>query len=133
MTRAVASEIAASFGHHAGSVWEDLVRAAVPRMRIGGVEWTDVGRWWGTGLDGRPMEIDVVGTAADGRTILVAEAEWAKRPGSERLLLEIEEKAANLPLARGRTVIPALFVKQALTRGRDSHIFGPRQVLEALP
>jgi AAA+ ATPase superfamily predicted ATPase len=133
MTRAVASQVSSSFGHHAGSIWEDLVRAAVPRMAIGAVEWTDVGRWWGTGLDGKPMEIDVVGSASDGRTVLVAEAEWSDRSEPKRLLSEIARKAANLPLAKGRKVIPALFVKKTQSRGHDSHIYGPRQVLEALP
>jgi hypothetical protein len=133
MTRAVALQIASSFGHHAGSVWEDLVRAAVPRMRVGGAEWTEVGRWWGTGLDGRPMEIDIVGSAPDGRTILVAEAEWSDSSEPKRLLAEIGRKAANLPLARGRKIIPALFVKKTRPRGQDSHLYGPRQVLEALP
>ncbi len=133
MTRAVASEIASSFSHHAGSVWEDLVRAAVPRMRVGGAEWTEVGRWWGPGLNGKPMEIDIVGSTADGRTILVAEAEWSNRSEQNRLLAEIERKAANLPLSKGRKIIPALFVKEPLTRGPRSRVYGPRQVLEALP
>ena len=133
MTGAVASRVASSFGHHAGSIWEDLVRAAVPRMDIGGEEWSEVGRWWGTGLDGKPMEIDVVGASADGRTVLVAEAEWSDRTDSKRLLVEVERKAANLPLAKGRTIIPALFVKKAPSRGHDANIYGPRQVLDALP
>lgn len=133
MTRAVASEIASSFGHHAGSVWEDLVRAAIPRMRVGGSKWTEVGRWWGTGLDGRPMEIDVVGQASEGRTVLVAEAEWTDRSEPKRLLAEIARKGANLPLATGRKIIPALFLKKTPDRGGDPHLCGPRQVLEALP
>lgn len=133
MTRAVASEVASSFAQHAGSVWEDLVRAAVPRMRIGGAEWTEVGRWWGPGLDGRPMEIDVVGSASDGRTILVAEAEWSDRSDPKRLLAEIARKAANLPLSKGRKVITALFVKKTFPRGQGSHLYSPRNVLKSLP
>ena len=66
-------------------------------------------------------------------TILVAEAEWSDRLEPKRLLGEIERKAANLPLAQGRKVIPAVFVKKAPTRAHDSHIHGPRQVLAALP
>jgi len=102
-------------------------------MRVGGAEWTEVGRWWGPGLDGSPMEIDVVGSTSDGRTILVAEAEWSDRSEPKRLLAEVERKAANLPLARGRKIIPALFVKKTPARGRDAHLYGPRHVLEALP
>jgi len=49
------------------------------------------------------------------------------------LLAEIERKAANLPLAKGRKIIPALFVKKTPSRGHEAHIYGPRQVLTALP
>jgi hypothetical protein len=133
LSRAVTSEIEGSFGHHAGSVWEDLVRAAVPRMRIAGVQWNEVGRWWGTGLDGKPMEIDVVGWDSGGRTLLVAEAEWSDRSDPRRLLAEIERKAANFPLAKDRKVTPAVFLKKLPSRLRNSRIHGPRQVLDALP
>jgi hypothetical protein len=133
LSRAVASEVARTFAHHAAGVWEDLVRAAIPRMSIGGAEWSEVGRWWGTGLDGKPMEIDVVASSADGRALLVAEAEWSDRSVPSRLTREIERKAANLPLAEGRKVTHALFLKRPAARERDPRILGPRQVIAALP
>mgnify|MGYP001465227142 CR=1 FL=1 len=64
---------------------------------------------------------------------LVAEAEWSDRSEPKRLLAEIERKAANLPLAKGRKIVPALFVKKRPSRGSDSHLYGPRKVLDALP
>ena len=133
LVRAVASEIAGSFGHHAGSVWEDLVRTAVPRMKCAGTEWSEVGRWWGTGLDGKPMEIDIVASVPGGRTLLVGEAEWSERPDPQRLLGELERKAAKFPLAKDRRVVLAVFLKKTPTKRRDPRIQGPRQVLDALP
>ncbi len=130
--QAVTSEVVAQFAGHAASVWEDLVRAAVPRLKATR-EWSDVGRWWGTGRDGAPMEIDVVAASTDGRSVLLAEAEWSEQSRSGRLLEELERKAANFPLAERRQVELAVFVKRTPTSGRDPRILGPRQVLSALP
>jgi len=133
LSQAVVTEVAEQFGHHAGGVWEDLVRMAVPRLKVAGVAWGDAGRWWGTGIDGKPMEIDVVASSTDGRSVLIAESEWSKRPAPERLLGELERKAANFPLASNHRVVLALFLRQWPAHERDSRIRGPEQVLAALP
>ena len=36
--------------HHSASVWEDLARASVPRLRTAGGGWGAASRWWGAGL-----------------------------------------------------------------------------------
>jgi hypothetical protein len=102
-------------------------------MKIAGAEWTQAGRWWGTGLDGKPMEIDVVASTSDGGSLLIAEAEWSDRSQPERLLGELERKASSFPLAKGREVTTAVFLKKMPARRGDPRALGPRQVLEALP
>jgi hypothetical protein len=129
----VASEVAAQFPHHAGSVWEDLARSAVPRLRVAGLDWADVGRWWGTGRDGKAMEIDIVASSTDGRSVLVAEAEWSERSDPSRLFQELERKAENLPLARDCRVVSALFLKKWSARKGAHRLVGPREVLASLP
>jgi hypothetical protein len=133
--RTVAAEMSGAFGHHVAGIWEDLARAAVPTLKLGGARWSEIGRWWGQGLDGRPMEIDVVACSADGRTLLVAEVEWSERPAIDRLLAELDRKARNLPLAAGRTVQTALFLKRLPARvrtGGGARIYGPQHVVRAL-
>jgi hypothetical protein len=42
---AVAVEIARSFPHHVGGIWEDLARASVPRLPLHGRSWKPASRW----------------------------------------------------------------------------------------
>lgn len=130
--RAVAAKVSKQFSLHVSAVWEELARASVPLSGIGGYEWGQARRWWGTGNDGRPMEVHVVGESVDGRAVLVGEAKWnnaAADPGlaRDRLL----SMARNSAWACGREVVPVLWVK----RGRQHagvHIQTPDAVLDCL-
>src|SRR6185295_15448075 len=57
---AVERDVAASFPHHAGEIWEELARSSVPALETFGRTWGPAGRWWGPGLDHQPLEIDLV-------------------------------------------------------------------------
>ena len=127
--RAVLREMAAEWQAHAGSVWEDLVRASVPRRPYLGRRWGEAAPWWGPGLDRTPLEVDVVAVSTDGGAVLVGEADWSIRPDPRRLLAEARRKAANLPLASGREVAVGVWTRAG--HGRGGH-FGPADVLRAL-
>jgi hypothetical protein len=79
--------------------WEDLCRAAVPRMRRGPLAslgpWRTASRYW----RGEGREWDVVALSLDGRTALLGEARWREGLAPERL---IEEAARDL----ARTGLP---------------------------
>lgn len=117
---------------HVSVIWEELARASVPHSRIGGYEWGPARRWWGAGNDGGPMEVDVVAESLDGSAVMVGEAKWNDANvhiGEARARLEAV--ARNAPWARGRIVVPVLWVK----RGRRSpgfHIQTPDEVLNCL-
>ena len=86
------------------------------RREIPGVRgrWRKVARWWGNGIDRRPMELDVVAESLDGRTLLIGEAKLSlSAREAERTLVELKGKAANLPFAKrhAKTVI-RLFVAE---------------------
>jgi AAA+ ATPase superfamily predicted ATPase len=109
----VAARIDERFPHHVSTVWEAMARAVVPFCKVGGYEWGPARRWWGTGIDGRPMEIDLVAESLDGKAVLVGEAKWTDSLGDpgehrDRLL----SMARNSHWARGREVVPALWAKQ---------------------
>jgi hypothetical protein len=127
--RAVLREMVSEWPAHAGSVWEDLVRASVPRRSYLGTRWGEASSWWGPGADRSPMEVDVVAESADGATVLVGEVDWSARPDARGLLAEARRKAANLPLVRGRPVVVGAWTRAG--RGRGGH-FGPPDVLRAL-
>ena len=73
---AVEDDVRAGMAHHTASVWEDLARASVPRLRTAGGGWGAASRWWGAGLDRKQLEVDVVAESADGGRLLVGEAKW---------------------------------------------------------
>lgn len=98
-----------------GHAWERLVRqrvAAGMEMAVADVKWRSVARWWGTGLDRHPMELDLVAESEDGRTLLVGECKLsAGEEERRRLLSALEQKAENLPFrSRYQTVRTQIFV-----------------------
>ena len=102
-------EFAAGFSVLQGMAWEKLVRqriAAGTSPEVADMKWRSVSRWWGTGLDRKPMELDVVAESTDGETLLVGECKLsADEAECERLTAELSRKAENLPFrAKYRTV-----------------------------
>lgn len=129
----VAREIARDLPRHVAGVWEDLVRESVPRARYLGHDWSPARSWWGPGRDRTPLEVDVVAETADRRRLLVGEVKWSERVDPVRELAALRRKAANLPLAEGREVHLAVWVRRASRRsGRAPGCFTPRDVLRAL-
>jgi AAA+ ATPase superfamily predicted ATPase len=127
----VEEEIVRRLGHHVGEIWEELARASVPLLPLGGGTWGPAGRWWGPGLDRQPLEVDLVAQSHDGGKILVGEVKWSSPRDAAPLLAELEAKAKRLPVAAGREVVPALWLKEAAEGLADS-VVTPRQVLAVL-
>lgn len=99
-----------------GQAWERLVREEVQRKPLPGCEgrFRNAARWWGGGLDKRPMELDVVAESLDGRTLLVGEAKLSlSETDARRLIAELENKAKQLPFVdKYERVVTKLFVAQ---------------------
>ncbi len=113
-----------AFNVFLGEAWENLVRSELGRRPIDGVggRWRKASRWWGTGLDRRQMELDIVAESIDGKTLLVGEAKLAlTEKEAQRELAELEAKVRLLPLARDyeRTVV-RLFVARGGVKGAVS-------------
>ena len=128
----VAAKVSRQLALHVSVIWEELARASVPFSGIGGYEWGPARRWWGTGTDGVPMEVDVVAESLDGRAVLVGEAKWNEAEvdvgaGRNRLL----QVARSGGWARGREVVPVQWLKRA-RRNRNVHIQTPDDVLDCL-
>jgi len=99
---------------HLGGVWERLVRETLKRRPLpdSDIRWCRVSRWWGSGLDHKPMELDVIAESEDGKTLLVGEAKLSLgRAEAVRCLTTLKEKAAQLPFAQKyEKVLTRLFV-----------------------
>jgi AAA+ ATPase superfamily predicted ATPase len=129
---AVEEEIGRRLGHHIGEIWEELARASVPLLHTGGRTWGPAGRWWGPGLDRQPLEVDLVAHGVDGGSVLVGEVKWGAPRDAARLLEELETKARRLPVAAGRAVVLALWLKAPVDGLAADRVVTPRQVLDVL-
>jgi hypothetical protein len=127
----VAGQIRGTFAHHVGGIWEELARASVARVTAFGHRWQPASRWWGPGLDRRPMELDVVSESEDGRALLLGEARWSRDVDASRLVMELQRKADAFPLVRGRTVHLAAWLPDARSL-RAVEVFSARDVMKAL-
>lgn len=128
---AVVADIRRTFVHHVAGVWEDLARASVARLQTFGHHWRPASRWWGTGLDRQPMEIDVVAESDDESSLLLGEAGWSRPGDAASRLTALRRKAEAFPLRGGRSVHLALFLPGP-ARVSGARVFTPRHVLAAL-
>jgi hypothetical protein len=126
---AVLRELRGQWAAHVAGVWEDLVRASVPRGRYFDRSWGPARSWWGPGTDRTPLEVDIIAESTDGRTLLAGEVKWTTEPNPHRLQAEILQRVARLPAGRGREVLVGVWTPAGT--GRGGH-FGPREVLRAL-
>ena len=113
-------EGAPRFAGHVAEVWEWLARESVPHITLHGNDWNPASRWWGRGVDGAPLEIDVVAESADRRHLLVGEVKWTDRADPERILAEMMHKAERAPFRKGRHVHYAVWLK----RPHAEHVHG---------
>ena len=126
MLKAVARDVGKNIQHHHGEVWEDLARRSMAHLKLDGIEWSPGQRWWGTGLDKKPSEIDVVAESADGRALLVGEARVSlNRKAFERVQRELTRKATVMPLAkRYDKIIQRVFVVEQELPRSEPLVFG---------
>ncbi|HED08295.1 MAG TPA: ATP-binding protein [Ignavibacteria bacterium] len=105
-------EINGKFNQYVSKQWEELCRNAVPRLKIEGKTFHPAQRWWGNGVDRKPMEIDVVAESTDQSTLLMGEAKWMDNIPVRKIVNELKAKTENAPFIQNRKVISVLFLKQ---------------------
>ena len=103
-----------AFDVYLGQVWEEMVRETLMRKPLPGVQgrWRKVSRWWGSGLNRQPMEIDVLAESVDGKTLLAGEAKLSlTKREAEHVQGELDAKVRQLPFAAEyKKIITRLFV-----------------------
>jgi hypothetical protein len=111
-----------------------LCRNAVPFLEIGGIRFNPASRWWGNGLDGKPMEIDLIAESTDRSTLLVGEVKWSDSVAFNEIKRSLDRKCANLQFPGAKRVIKAVFLKErsSITLP-DFILFGPDDVLREMP
>jgi len=128
----VASEIEGLFPHHVARIWEELARASVTHMEFFDRRWGPAGRWWGTGIDRKQMEIDIVSESEDGGALLLGEASWGEGVDASALLRTLHRKAENFPHVEEREVLFGLWMKSGDKRTQGAKIVTPAMVMRCL-
>ena len=131
-TDAVTQQIRNQFAGYVSWHWEKICREAVPFLEINGIQFNTASAYWGTPVKNKPVEIDVVAESQDGSYLLVGECKWQdKAINTQTLFAELEEKSALLPFAKGKTVVPVLFLKNRTENECRKNIFLPEDILKA--
>ena len=125
------NDIRGQYDQYLSSLWEELCRRVIPFMLFEGKRFNPAARWWGSGMDGKPMELDLVAESNDKSTILLGEIKWQTKTSVAALQRELEEKSKNLPFAQNKNIIKALFLKKPGKHVADESmlIISPDQVV----
>ena len=115
MLKAVARNVEQNIKHFQGEVWEDLARRSVARLNMDGMEWGPGYRWWGTGSDKKPMEVDIVAESTDGNALLIGEVKLSlDRKSFEQAKGELSRKAQGLHVAKTyKKIVEKIFIVES--------------------
>jgi AAA+ ATPase superfamily predicted ATPase len=122
----IASRIQKQFQGYVSHTWENICRKAVPSMRFNGIAFKQAYKWWMSSKN--PAGFDVLSESVDGKYLLAGFCKWGDKVyGTKTMFREIEERATSLPFLNGRTVIPALFVREA--DKKEPGVYTPNDLL----
>ncbi len=128
----VLQRLTESFPGYTSFWWEKLCRQAVSGSKIAGSEFGYAKSWWGNVSRNERIEIDVIAESTDGKILLVGECKWTESEKATRLINELEEKANKLPFAKGKSIMPCLFLKTKPVDIISQKIFFPEDIVEML-
>lgn len=102
-------------------------------MEIQGKRFNPATRWWGNGIDGKPMEIDLIAESTDKLTLLAGEVKWSDKDLYNETKLSLDRKCANLPFTGNRQIIKAVFLKEQPTQIiPETIVFLPDDILQSI-
>ena len=108
----VYNEISNHFSYHVAEVWEEIARNSVVFLKILNIQWKPGQRWWGKGLDGNEMEIDIIAESFDGKHLLFGEVKWENSVNIKSVAAKLKKNIKNFPKLGNRKVVTAFWLKQ---------------------
>ncbi len=120
------------FSDFCSEVWEELCRRAIPNLFENSL-FEPGTRWWGTGINKEPVEIDIVAQSFDKKKILIGEAKWSSNRNIQAVIRQLEQRAGELLFTREKEVVLALFLKEKPTKDISSGVlvFTPEDIVKA--
>lgn len=134
----VMNEIDDKFSEYVAQHWEHICREAVSGNKLFGYRWGEASRWWGTVPTNekgkfKEMEFDVVAESTDGKALLIGECKWTNPEVATELYHKLMEKVALLSFAKGKEIVPVLFLKNTPKDMPESiNILDPQEVINAM-
>ena len=111
------SRIQPHLSDYMGGIFEEICKQYLWTLLLTGkcaIDFTDIGRWWGTNPKTRQqVEIDIMGTA-DKNTALFAECKWTNEKVDLSILENLEEKSMLFHFPNKHFY---LFAKNGFTKG----------------
>jgi AAA+ ATPase superfamily predicted ATPase len=132
LTEKVYKSIKKDLPKYISAIWEDLARQSVPYLNINGIQWGPACRWWGSGKNNKPFELDIVAESMDKKYLLIGEAKWENKTDIKRFASKLKNSADNLPFIKGRKVIFSYWLKQYSGKKFSENIYTASDVLKCL-
>lgn len=114
--------------------WEHLCRLAIPFLNIRGIQWDLAQRWWGTGKNGKEMEIDGISESFDKNYVLVAEVKWSRNPNARNSLNQLNESLLNTKglLKANVEIVKVLCFRKPDEQSNDFQMILPADIIRVL-
>ena len=128
------SDIRRQYDGYLSGLWEDLCRRSIPFIKIDGKQFNPAARWWGNGLDGKPMELDLISESTDHTVMLIGEVKWSNKISTEEINATLSQKSQNLPFKKPPRIIKAVFSKSGFTAPYpELRCFTPDDIISVMP
>ncbi|MCX6252361.1 MAG: ATP-binding protein [Bacteroidetes bacterium] len=129
----VLMDISRNYDKYLSGLWEELCRSAVPYLECQGNRFNPASRWWGNGIDGKTMEIDMIAESTDKRILLVGEVKWSDKVSFNEIKKLLDRKCANLPIIGNKRFVKAIFLKEKPTITLpEVFVFVPDDILSVM-
>jgi AAA+ ATPase superfamily predicted ATPase len=110
--------------------WEKICRQSVALLKINQLQFQPASRYWGTTLTGSQIELDIVALSTNNKYLLVGECKWNEKAINENELMnKLKAKAASLPFAKDKEIIPALFLKTTKNKSLEQ-VYTPQNIID---
>jgi AAA+ ATPase superfamily predicted ATPase len=131
MTDLVWNKIENELDMFTSHTWENICRQFISENGYNNIPFKQASSWWGTGLDGKTYEVDLVAESIDNTTLLIGEAKWSKKNEYQKWATELLQKIEFLPFIKGKNIIPILFVKSIIQVEQPTKIsmIGPDEIM----
>ncbi len=129
---AVYAESQNHFKAQTAEIWEEMARKSTAHLNIANIRWKPAQRWWGHGLDGKNMEIDIVAESLDKKFLLFGEVKWEEKTNIKATIGKLKKSVVNFPKQTDKKIILAVWCKNNKIKNGKHWLISAKDVLSVL-